>query len=233
MKKLATLTFMAASLASTNAAILIESYTFNNGGAVPDTAGTPFSDTRTISQSLIDSITDVAISVQLINPAQAGAFNGDYYMSLQHSSGFSVLLNRVGRAPGSSFGYSDNGFNVTFSDSAANGDIHVYRQTAYANGPVDPTFTQPLTGSWAPDGRETSPLQVATSDSRTALLSSFNNLAGNGTWTLQIIDFNTGGVATLDQWSLSLTGVGVPEPAATAALTAAALGLFALIRKRR
>ena len=46
-----------------------------------------------------------------------GPFNGDIYCYLTHSSGHTVLLNRVGRRTSSDLGYADGGFNLTFDDS--------------------------------------------------------------------------------------------------------------------
>jgi MYXO-CTERM domain-containing protein len=218
-------------------AVVIETYAFN-GGSLPLTAadgtGSPASDTRTLSGSSIARLTDVDVRVTLTNPVQAGAFNGDYYLSLQHGSGFSVLLNRVGRTAGSAEGYDDNGFDVTFDDEASNGDVHAYRTVL--GGPVDLTYTLPLTGSWAPDGRGSSPTAVLGTDARGLLLDAFDGAQANGGWTLQVIDFNGGGVASLLRWELVLTGdlfaAPIPEPAGTAALTALALGAIAAMRRR-
>ena len=218
----------------TAGAVVIETYSFT-GGSLPltpvDGTGAPASDTRTISGSSIVSLTDVDVRVTLTNPAQGGAFNGDYYLSLQHGSGFSVLLNRVGRTSVSDLGYDDNGFDVTFDDQASNGDVHTYRTRL--GGLVDLAYTLPLTGSWAPDGRGSSPTTVRDTDERGSRLQVFNSAQANGTWTLQVIDFNTGGVASLTSWELVLTGelAAIPEPAATAAVTA--LALVALVVSRR
>ena len=72
----------------------------------------------------------------------SGGYNGDLYANVQHGSGMSVLLNRVGVTDGEPFGYDDSGMNVTFADSAA-ADIHYY-QAAASPG---------ITGgaSWQPD----------------------------------------------------------------------------------
>ena len=217
-------------------AVVIETYTFT-GGSLPltpaDGTGSPASDTRTLSGSSIVSLTDVDVRVTLTNPVQAGAYNGDYYLSLQHGSGFSVLLNRVGRTAGNTEGYGDNGFNVTFDDQAAHGDVHTYRTVL--GGAVDPAYTLPLTGSWAPDGRGSSPATVLDTDVRGSLLDVFHSAQANGGWTLQVIDFNSGGMATLTGWELVLTGSGgaaVPELAATAVIAALVLGAFALARRR-
>ena len=216
-------------------AVVIETYSFT-GGSLPltpvDGTGAPASDTRTISGSSIVSLTDVDVRVTLTNPAQGGAFNGDYYLSLQHGSGFSVLLNRVGRTAGNAEGYGDNGFHLTFDDQAANGDVHTYQTRL--GGPVDIAYTLPLTGSWAPDGRGSSPTTVLDSDARGSLLQVFNSTQADGTWTLQVIDFNTGGIASLLDWQLVLTGelAPIPEPVATATITALAVSVLAVARMR-
>ena len=214
-------------------AAVIETYSFT-GGSLPltpaDGTGSPSSDTRTISGSSIFSLTDVDVRVTLATPVQGGAYNGDYYLSLQHGSGFSVLLNRVGRIAGNTEGYGDNGFNVTFDDQAATGDVHNYRSAL--GGPVDLAYTLPLTGSWAPDGRGSSPTTVLDTDARGLLLYVFHGAQANGGWTLQVIDFNSGGTASLTRWELVLTGAAIPEPAATAVFTALVLGALAVARRR-
>jgi hypothetical protein len=230
-------------MAGNAAVVMTENYTFSSAPlplAPPDGTGIPVSDTRTISSSQIASITDLNVKFTLTNPAQAGAFNGDYYVSLQHESGFSVLLNRVGRRLGTSVGptrgYGDNGFSVTFDDQAGNGDIHGYRVTLSGGShtvPVDANFNQPLTGIWAPDGRTTSPLTVLNTDPRTASLSVFNGLTVNGAWILQVIDFSGGGTASLSSWELSLVGEAVvPEPSNVLAFTGVTLLTLALLRKK-
>lgn len=225
------------------AGLISESYHFTGPPlplTPPDSGATPVSDTRTISASAIVEITDVNIAFTLAGAGQGAAFNGDFYMTLQHDSGFAVLLNRVGRRAqtgtiGETLGYSDNGFNVTLDDQTSNGDIHLYRATLAGGDhtvPVDPNFILPLTGTWAPDGRNISPLSVLASSDRTATLSVFNNLPVNGSWTLQIVDLNGGGVATLTDWTLSVAGTAVPEPGETVAMAAGVLVMFVAARRR-
>ena len=128
-------------------------------------------------------------------------------MNLQHSSGFSVLLNRPGRSTGNPFGYADSGFTVTLDDAAANGDIHDYQNVTV------PGAGSPLTGTWQPDARNVDPADAMDTTSRTAYLSSFDGLDANGDWTLFLADIEYGAASTLDSWSLEVTGLEViPEP---------------------
>jgi len=138
-----------------------------------------------------------------------GGFNGDLYAYLVGPGGFAVLLNRTGQSLSSPYGYSDQGFNVTFSDTAVNGNIHFYQNT------VIPTAGGQLTGTWAPDGGS---------------LSSFDGTDPNGQWAFFIADLSAGGVSTLQ--SVGLTILTVPEPQ-TWAMLGSGLSLFWLMRKRK
>ena len=174
---------------------------------IPDGSAVGLSDSRTISTGL------VVIDSVLVFLNITGGFNGDFYAQLTHGSGFSVLLNRVGRTASNPFGYGDPGLDVTFSDSAlAVADVHQYRATLFGNETT--ALGGQLTGAWNPDGRAVDPSLVVNTDARTALLSSFNGLNPNGEWTLFIADLDGGGQATLQSWGLSIDGqpLGVPEP---------------------
>src|SRR6266850_2078387 len=76
---------------------------FANSGVIPDGNLAGWSDTRTIG-GLSGTIADVNVSLTL-----SGGNNGDLYAYLVHSSGFAVLLNRVGRDGSDPFGYSGSG----------------------------------------------------------------------------------------------------------------------------
>ena len=177
---------------------------FQNGGVIPDGNLTGWSDTRTLSGAPI-SIPNGGVSVTL---NLSGGYNGDLYAYLVHNSGFAVLLNRVGRGTGvgdSVPGYGDAGMNVVLKDGGSLGNIH-----AYGGGVV------PSGSFYAPDGRNISPLAtVGSFDSgyATALLSSFNGLDANGSWTLFIADVSGGDVSLskVESWGLDIAAV--PEPA--------------------
>ncbi len=179
---------------------------------IPDANPNGFFSTNIVS-GLLGGIQSVEVSLDI-----TGGYNGDLYAFLSFGDGFAVLLNRVGKSNSDPYGYGDAGFNVTFSDFAAT-DIHLYG----GNG------GDLLTGTWQPDGRETDPFLVVSSDPRTAMLSSFNNLDPNGTWTLFVEDAATEEQSTLVSWSLEI--VTVPEPDTLVLLGLGGAFLFAARRK--
>jgi subtilisin-like proprotein convertase family protein len=179
---------------------------FNNSGVIPDGDAGGWSDTRTVSTSY-SSIESVSVTLNI-----SGGYNGDLYVYLAHGSGFSVLLNRVGRTAGDGFGYGDAGFTITLSDLAGvTTDIHSYG----GNGGA------PLTGTFQSDGRFVDPLAVLNTDPRNNRLDQFNDLNPNGEWSLFIADMSGGDQSTLVSWQLDITAV--PEP------TTVALGIFGVM----
>jgi hypothetical protein len=160
-----------------------------------------------------------------------GAFNGDYYADLRHVSAngtttrLVTLLNRAGRTTSMTSGYSDNGFDVTFDDTAA-ADIHNYRITL--NGAASTPLSGALTGTWQPDGRDVDLLTVLDTSSRTSTLGGLATGSPNGTWTLFIADAKAGGTGQLTDWQVTISGV--PEPSSASLLI---LGLAAVLARRR
>src|SRR4051812_9455677 len=76
------------------AAASFETDNFNGiNQSIPDNLATGYSDTRSIASS-ITSLSDVNVVLNI--SGNTAAFNGDFYAYLQHDSGFSVLMNRVG-----------------------------------------------------------------------------------------------------------------------------------------
>ena len=186
---------------------------------IPDGNASGVSDTRTISGSSAFTIESIRVTLDL-----SAEFNGDLYGYLRHDSGFSVLLNRPGRASGNLPGYDDAGFNVTFAGDAINGDIHYYQ----------PASGSPLTGLWQPDARAIDPDSSGAAfdaASRTATLDSFSGLNANGAWTLFLADVASGGNSALNGWGMEITPV--PEPHEYAILTGVGLAAFALWRRQR
>ncbi len=176
---------------------------FSVNMGVPDAVSSGLASTKTVATP-ITYISGLKVSVKL-----SGTWNGDIYCYLTHSSGYTVLLNRVGRRTGSSLGYGDGGFDVTFDDGAANGDIHHYRLTLNNNETTP--ISGALTNVWAPDGRTNNPTGVLDGNPRSALLSSFNGTDPNGEWVLFVADMESGDLFTLDNWGLEITGYTPPS----------------------
>ena len=175
---------------------------FAGGGIVPDGNFSGWADTRTVSTMPAGILQSVAVNLNL-----SGGWNGDLYAYLVHSSGFSVLLDRVG--PGA-YGYGDAGMNVTLADVGTYGTVQGNIGT-YGGGFVP-------TGVWNPDNTSGS-------------LASFLSTAPNGTWSLFIADMSAGGVTTVQNWGLQMDIVAVPEVESwVAAALAGMFGAFWLNR---
>lgn len=182
----------------------IETYTFTTNRVVPDGSAVGLSDVRNIN-SAIGTITSLKVRLKI-----AGEYNGDLYGYVRHSSGFTVLLNRSGRTVSDSYGYGDSGFDVTFQNGAANGDIHVYQNV------TTPAAGSPLTGTWQPDGRSVDPTNATDLSARSTSLTNFNGLNAAGEWTLYLADIDLGATNMLNEWALEITGTAYPTIAWTA-----------------
>jgi subtilisin-like proprotein convertase family protein len=197
---------------------------------IPDDSATGLVSTITIAEAGV--VAAVSVQFELGVPAGETGWLGDLYAYLRHDDGFAVLLNRPGRTGVNPFGYGDSQpLQVTFADSAVNGDIHAYRAAAplTASG----SLVGPLLGTWAPDGRAVDPDVVLDTTPRTALLGGFAGHSLGGNWTLFVADLSTGGQHRLDRWALEfeLQPAAIPEPATgTAAMLT---GLLALALWRR
>lgn len=169
------------------------------------------------------------LQVSLHIQSDGNAWNGDYYIWLTHTlpdttSTVAVLLNRVGKdGLNNSAGYYDTGMNITLVDTDPT-DIHTYHNEVDPNGGF-------LTGTFASDGRTTSPNLVSIADPRTATLSIFNGQTMAGTWTIAVADYdiNRSNHSTLNSWGLTFTNV--PEPSEYALL--AGIGLIGFAAYRR
>lgn len=178
------------------ATTIIESWTIN--APVPDNSSVGMSDVRLLNVD-IPEITEVTVTLNV-----TGGWGGDFFAYVVHSSGYTVLLNRIGRSSTDLLGNAASGLQLTFTDSALT-DVH-----------VAPNSASPLIGIFQPDGRTADPSVALTTSPRTALLSSFNGLAAGGTWTLFVADVSPGDGGTVQSWGLKVTGV--PEPATVALL---------------
>lgn len=211
------------SLLSTQALSLQTTYPVGSG-IIPDGDLNGRAEMQTIT-GIDGTITRVAVRVSLQGTGPDGGWNGDIYASLQHESGFAVLINRPGRRIGSEFGSAGDGFDIVLEDLAPQGDIH-------ASLPGNNV----LTGNWAPDGRNLSPtasLGDFSNATRSALLSSFVGLPVSGDWTLLVLDASSGGQMELREWGLSIdylaqsTQGSVPD--ASGSLPLLGLGILALL----
>ena len=206
MKKLLLLATMLISVVAAHAIIYSTNWSsgFANSGVVPDNNFSGWSDTRSVSTMPVGTLQSVAVNLTL-----TGGWNGDLYAYLVHSSGFTVLLDRIGAGP---FGDSHAGMNVTFVDNGTafgttQGDLNLYA------GVPNPS------GLWNPD---------ATAGG----LASFLSTSQNGTWSLFIADLSGGGVSTVQNWGLQMDIVAVPEVETwVAAAMAGAFGAFWLNRQ--
>lgn len=197
-------------LADVSSAASVMSELWDVSGKVPDNSVTGWSDTRYIS-SISVVISEVEVFLET-----TGGFNGDLYAYLTHDSGFSVLLNRVGRSESNPDGSFTTGMSVVFSDAAGQ-DVH-----------TADTFD----GIYQPDGRHDSPFTVTGSTTRTAHLSSFDGLDPDGSWTLFVADLSPAYETTVVRWGLTLTTVEVvPEPSPL--LAAGVMAVVAMSRRKR
>lgn len=206
------------------AAVIITSGSLNT--PIPDDTDTGLVHSLNVPDSFI--VGSVSVSLNLSVPGGDYGWTGDLYAYLQHGNGLSVLLNRPGRTDGSTAaGYGDNQtLTVSFTDGAANGDIHNYRLNVTGSDVIP--LTGPLTGAWQPDGRATDPALTLTADPRTALLGQFNGLDSAGTWTLFLADLSGGSRFQLDSWGVELSAfTPVPEPETVGCVVGVALLGFA------
>ena len=179
---------------------------FANSGVVPDNNFSGWSDTRNVSTMPAGTFTGLSVNLQL-----NGGWNGDLYAYLVHSTGFSVLLDRVGFGVSGvgAYGYGDSGMNVNLASTGSS--IHSYGGNS--------TFTAAPTGTWMTDNTSGS-------------LASFLSTSPNGNWSLFIADLSAGGVSSVQSWGLQMDIVAVPEVETwVAAALAGAFGAFWLNRQ--
>ena len=190
---------------------MVEPYHFPLNTGIPDANSSGLAGLQTLV-SAITEIQDVTVTLDI-----AGSWNGDLYATLQHASGFAVLLNRVGRSGSNPAGFGDAGMTVSINDLGGFSDIHGQS----SGGGL-------LAGTFGSDGRTTDPGLVLDTDPRVAMLDSFASLDANGDWTLFVADLSGGDTHTLNSWGLEITGV--PEPGTISLL---ALSAMLFVRRKR
>ena len=178
-------------------------YTANSTGAspIPDNNGSGVSFNLNFNDTGVDQISAASVTFTI-----SGGYNGDLYAYLSHGDSIVVLLNRIGRTTGNGDGSATSGFTTFTLNSSSATDVHGITGTA----------GQPLTGTYAPDGRNILPSSsVATFDAanRTA---TFSTLVGaenpNGNWTLFFADVSPGFSGSLTSWSVSVDAFATPVP---------------------
>jgi hypothetical protein len=223
MKSLLPIALVILAAAPTASAVVViePTRTFTVGTDIADIQDPTVSFLQTVSDSAITSLTKVEVGLTLVGRG-SGGFASEMFVSLNKDLGATAsLLNRVGVSGSDAIGQPYDGWDVTFSDGAANGDIH----TSTLSSGIQ-------SGIWQPDGRI-----FATDTARTLQLGVFNGGAGNGAWRLNLADLAAGGTMRLQSWSLTLTGdnglAAVPEPAEIAGVIGFGLFAFAAWRRRK
>ena len=220
---------LAAALPATANIVTEPTQTWSVGYTISDDGNTAGPFGIDIAGSAIQAITRVQVGLSFSGVGLDGGFAGDLVVTLARVLDVggtpvvttSHLLNRigVGTVDGGAAGFGYDSVNVTLSEDAAGGDIHL------ASGAL---VSGVLTGSFEPDGRA-----LATGNARDFRLNVFNGQPADGTWQLYVTDESSGNQMRLDSWSLTVTGdTQVPE-ASTWAAGAAMLGLVAWRRWRR
>lgn len=188
--------------------------TWSVSTAIPDNDDAGYTSIQNISATGLTEIQSVTVNLNF-----TGGWNGDLYAYLIHGdTGFAVLLNRPGRSTSTPDGSATVGLTIMLDDNASS-DIHT----------AIPMSGALVSGTYQPDGRNTDPYAVLNTDARTAILSSFTGLDGNGIWKLFVADQSAGESSTLQSWSLTITAV--PEPG-TCTLLGLSLGALLIRRKR-
>lgn len=193
---------------------------WNVGTVIADNDPMGVQDTQSLS-GYVGAIQSVEVRLTVTGVLQDMAYNGDYFVTLQHDSGYAVLLNRAGRTAANPLGYDDNGFDIVFT--LGGDDVHGYQDNV-------PSYdgSGRLTGTWGVDGRNVDPDLVFDTSPRTDMLASFTGLDPNGNWTIFVADMNQNAVGSFDSWGLDVTVV--PEPSTTLLL---GLGMVALVGRRK
>ena len=188
--------------------------------AIPDNRETGLQDTRTVS-GFAGVIGSIEVHLSIAAASADLAYNGDFYVTLQHDAGFAVLLNRAGRSASTPLGYAHNGFDIVFALSAP--DIHLYQNQS-------PSYSGAgaLTGTWGVDGRAADPDDALDTSPRADMLANFLGTDPNGTWTIFLADLNPYGNARLVSWGLDIAPIPEPGP-----LLLLGLGAAPLLRRRR
>lgn len=165
--------------------------TFTVGKTLSDLQDPPLTVSATIMDSPIKILTEVKVGLHLVGAPAGRGFASEIYVSLNKDLEVaSILLNQVGLRDNDPVGFGYDGWQVTFSDSAAS-DVH-----------LQDIGTGVMTGEIQPDGR-LKPEDLL----RPAMLSALTGGVANGQWHLSVADLDFGGSMRLESWSLTLSGL--------------------------
>lgn len=205
-------TLLSTALLATTLNLFASTYTTTWSGsqAIPDNNASGIAFPFSISAPSPSYITSVTVNLNI-----TGGWNGDLYAYLSHGSGFSVLLNRVGRTALDSDGFGASGFNISLADSNVT-DIHNFGGAT-------------VNGNFAPDGRGILPFNTLDTSPRNAMLGNFTGYDPNGGWTLFFADVAPTAMSSVQSWAVTVEAV--PEPAVMTVLLLSASLLAA--RRRR
>jgi hypothetical protein len=209
MKSTSLLALLLTAGAATASTIVTETFSMSTAAVIPD------GDLSGLVQTITPGSTITTVDLLTLTLNTTGGWNGDLYAYLWHNGTLSVLVNRTGRTTALPDGSPTSNMTLTLADAAAT-DLHM--------------ATGALTGTFQPDGRDIHPSVALNTSPRTDTLADFIGSPANGDWRLFIADVASGSEATLTSWSITLTGVQIPEPSAAALLM---LSLAATGRRRR
>ena len=185
------LLWVASTVAQAGGVVVDATRTFTVGKSLSDMQDPPLTVLATITDSPIRILTEVKVGLHLVGEPSGRGFASEIYVSLNKDLQVSsILLNQVGVRDSDLVGFGYDGWQVTFSDSAAL-DVH-----------LQDIGSGVMTGEIQPDGR------LKPEDTlRPALLSAMLGGEGNGNWYLSVADLDFGGTMRLESWSLTLAGL--------------------------
>lgn len=183
--------WMAWTLVQAGGVVVEPTRTFTVGKTLSDLQDPPLTVSATIMDSPIKILTEVKVGLNLVGVPAGRGFASEIYVSLNKDLEVaSILLNQVGLRDNDPVGFGYDGWQVTFSDSAAS-DVH-----------LQDIGSGVMTGEIQPDGR-LKPEDLL----RPAMLAALTGGVANGQWHLSVADLDFGGSMRLESWSLTLSGL--------------------------